>query len=98
MLQKQMTVVLTPDQDSLVQSLASEHLLEPGAMLDKLLRDTLYQIALHLAADNDCAQQMPQIHEVCRRLVLFGPTPPTAAAGKTEPPLTGTATVGKRMA
>ena len=58
MLQKQMTVVLTPDQDSLVQSLASEHLLEPGAMLDKLLRDTLYQIALHLAADNDCAQQI----------------------------------------
>ena len=97
MLQKQMMFGLTTDQETLVVALAVEHGLTPVGMFDKLIRDTLYAIALQLAADVDCAAQMPQVHEVSRRLVLAGPTPPPPSAGKTEPPLTGVAAVGKRM-
>ena len=91
------TVNVTEDHLALLAALAEEHQMECGAFYDKLIRDTLYQLALKLAADVDCAAQMPQVHEVSRRLVLFGPTPPPPAAGKTEPPLTGVAAVGKRM-
>ena len=90
-------VNVTEDHLALLSALAEEHQMECGAFCDKLIRDTLYQIALQLASDVDCAAQMPQVHEVSRRLVLAGSTPPPPSAGKTEPPLTGVATVGKRM-